>query len=158
MYVENRDTIKSYASGLATSKGQAGLRLDVPPCLKASFKILNEHGLSMIKIYGKEVKRNIRFDDRNEDLMLDIKLPTSATWHNITIEQAREARKARETIDLRNIRQAALGGPASGQGASGIDRKKARALMLSISPSHMGAAAYQLGNTSSRTITEVKQR
>ena len=25
-------------------------------------------------------------------------------------------------------------------------------------PSHKGAAAYQLGNTSSRTITEVKQR
>ena len=95
----------------------------------------------MIKIYGKEVKRNIRFDDRNEDLMLDIKLPTSATWHNITIEQAREARKARETIDLRNIRQAALGGPASGQGASGIDREKARALMLSISPSHSPSAS-----------------
>ena len=34
--VETRDAIKSYANGLASSKGEAGLRLDVPPCLKVS--------------------------------------------------------------------------------------------------------------------------
>ena len=67
----------------------------------------------MVHIYGKEVKRNIRFDDRNEDLVMDIKLPTSSTWHNITIDQAREARKARDAIDIRNIRQTALGAPGS---------------------------------------------
>ena len=129
--VESRDMIKSYASGLAAAKGQAGLRLDIPPCLKGSFRILNEHGMAMIKIYGKEVKRNIRFDDRNEDLMMDIKLPTSTTWHNITIDQAREARKARDAIDMRNIRQTAL---QPGSDSSAIDKDKARALMLAISP------------------------
>ena len=131
--VEARDAIKSYASGLAAMKGEAGLRLDIPPCLKGSFKILNEHGLSMVRIYGKEVKRNIRFDDRNSDLMMDIKLPTSSTWHNITIEQAREARKARDLLDIKNIRQAALGSSAA-TNASAVDRDKARALMLSFSP------------------------
>ena len=97
---ESRDTIKSYASGLASSAGQAGLRLDIPRCLNGSFKILNDHGLSMVKIYSREVKRNICFDDRNEDLMVDVKLPTLNNWHNITIEQAREARKARDTIEM----------------------------------------------------------
>ena len=61
--VEGRDIIKSYANGLAESKGEAGLRLDIPPCLKGSFKILNDHGLAMVRIYGREVKRNIKFDD-----------------------------------------------------------------------------------------------
>ena len=131
---ESRDIIKSYASGLAASKGQAGLRLDIPPCLKGSFQILNDHGISMVKIYGKEVKRNIKFDDRNLDLMMDIKLPTSNTWHNITIEQAREAKKARDMIDIRNIRQAALAGPSASQGEPAMNRDKARALMLAISP------------------------
>ena len=131
--VESRDAIKSYASGLAAAKGAAGLRLDVPPCLKGSFKILNEYRIAMIRIYGKEVKHNIHFDDRNEDLMMDIKLPTSATWHNTTIDQAREAKKARDTIDIRSIRQTALGGYPSQ--ASGTEQDKARALMLAINPS-----------------------
>lgn len=135
--VESRDTIKSYASGLAAAKGQAGLRLDIPPCLKGSFRILNEHGIAMIKIYGREVKRSIRFDDRNDDLMMDIKLPTSTTWHNITIEQAREARKARDAIDMRNIRQTALR-PDTLPVNPSMDREKARALMLAISPSREG--------------------
>ena len=132
--VEARDAVKSYASGLAAAQGAAGLRLDIPPCLKGSFKILNDHGLAMIRIYGKEVKRNIKFDDRNSDLMMDIRLPTSNTWHNITIEQATEAKKVRDTLDLRNIRQAALGGPSGSSAAAGFDKDKARALMLAISP------------------------
>ena len=120
--VDTRDAIKSYASGLAAAKGAAGLRLDIPPCLKGSFKIRNEHGIAMIHIYGKEVKGNIRFDDRNQDLMMDIKLPTSSTWHNITIDQAREARRTRDAIDLKNIRQTALSATSQ---ASGYDREKA---------------------------------
>ena len=137
---ESHDIIKSYASGLANSKGAAGLRLDIPPCLKGSFKILSDHGLAMIKVYGKEVKRNIRFDDRNEDPMMDIKLPTSNNWHNITIDQAREARKAREIIDMRNIRRAALGATNQSMASIGYDREKARALMLAGSPGS-GAAS-----------------
>ena len=135
--VDGRDSIKSYASGLAIAKGAAGLRLDIPPCLKGSFKILNEHGISMVKIYGKEVKRNIKFDDTNQDLMMDIKLPTSTTWHNITIQQATEARRVRESIDMQNIRQVAVGGAS----AINIDQDKARALMLSISPQRVNAQA-----------------
>ena len=128
--VETRDALKSYASGLASAKGAAGLRLDVPPCLKGSFKILNDHGMAMMNIYGKDVKRNIKFDDRNQDLMMDLKLPTSSQWHNISIEQAREAKRVRDAVDMQNIRQAAV----SRGGVGAMDRDKARALMLSISP------------------------
>ena len=143
---EGRDIIKSYASGLARAKGQAGLRLDIPPCLKGSHKILNDHGMAMVNIYGKEVKRNIRFDDTNEDLMMDLKLPTSSTWYNITIEQAREARRAREQLDMQNIRQIAMSNTPS---TLAISKEKARALMLAISPDKNNAS--EVGNFKSTT-------
>ena len=65
-----------------------------------------------------------RFDDRNADLMMDIKLPTSSSWHNVTIEQAREA----------------LGGQPTGPDGSSLDTEKARALMLAISPDKQTSA------------------
>ena len=142
--VESRDAIKSYAAGLASANGEAGLRLDIPPCLKGSFKVLNDHGISMLRMYGKGVKRNIKFDDRNSDLMMDIKLPTSETWHNITIEQARDAKKTRDALDMRNIRQAALGAAPGQASVHPVDREKARALMLAISPSQ--EKSNQTGN------------
>ena len=140
--VESRDSIKSYANGLASSNGQAGLRLDVPPCLKGSFKVLNDHALAMVKIYGKEVKRNIKFDDTNQDLMMDLKLPTSQNWHNITIGQAREAKRIREQLDMQNIRKTALTNNSS---SNALEVDKARALMLSISPNKPGPSGAQTG-------------
>ena len=93
---ESRDTIKSYARGLAESKGMAGLRLDIPEHLKGHHKTLEEHAYSMIDLYGRDVKRNIKFDDRTESLMMDLKMPGSSRWHNITVRQAVEARKIKE--------------------------------------------------------------
>ena len=89
----------------------------------------------MGRIYGKEVKRSIKFDDTNQDFMMDIKLPTSQNWHNITIGQAREAKRIREQLDMQNIRRTAL---SNAPNASGTDKDKARALMLSLSPNRPG--------------------
>ena len=127
---EERDNIHSYANGLAKSGGAAGLRIDVPPMLKQSFRLLDEHGMTMVNIYGKGVKRSIKFDDRNRDLMMDIKLPTSDVWHNITVEQAKEARKVRVESDLRSLR--AIGAKTI---QPSIGEERAKALMLNYSPS-----------------------
>ena len=127
---EDRDVVKSYANKLAKWEGKAGLRLDVPPHLKGSFRILTEHGLAIRQLYGKDVKRNIKFDDRNENLMMDIKLPTSLAWQNVTIEQAREAMRIRDEIDKRNMRSA---GALQGN-QSTINKERAKVLMLSLSP------------------------
>ena len=151
--VETRDAIKSYANGLASSKGEAGLRLDVPPCLKGSFKVLNEHGIAMVNIYGKGVKRSIKFDDRVEDLMMDIKLPTSETWHNLTIGQAREAKRARDALDMQNIRQSAI---SNGQ-VNVIDKEKARALMLAISPGKEGNNTNKPGVVHINSVEDWRQ-
>ena len=125
---EDRDCIKSYAAGLASSAGEAGLRLDIPPSLKGSLKILEQHGRGIQAMYGQQVKRSIKFDDRNDDLMMDIRLPGSTGWHNVTINQAREAMKVREEIDAENIRACGLGKRRNAPGQ--MAPEMARALML----------------------------
>ena len=72
------------------------MRLELTDSLKGSYRILEEHGLAVRELYGKDTKRNIKFDDHNRDLMVDIKLPGSVKWHNVTIDQARSAKRMRE--------------------------------------------------------------
>ena len=133
---DDRDAIKSYANKLADQGGNAGLRLDVPPHLKGSFKILNDHGLAITQVYGRGVKRSIKFDDRNENLMMDLKLPTSTSWQNITIEQARESLRIRDEINMRQIRAVGLAGVGNN---NEVAREHAKALMLSLSPPPQGS-------------------
>ena len=125
---EDRDAIKSYASGLADSQGLAGLRLELPEFLKGSNRILEEHGFAVRQLYGKETKRNIKFDDRNRDLMIDIKLPGSNKWHNVTAEQAKRTKKLREEAEVARLAQ---GKPVAG---TAEDAERAKVLMLIHSP------------------------
>ena len=124
--IESRDAIKGYANGLAESKGQAGLRLDIPEYLKGNFRILEEHANGIRSLYGENVKRNIKFDDINQDLMLDIKLPTSSTWHNITMAVAQEAKAIRDKRDVESLRM------AGSTRTNAITNDRAKALMLSL--------------------------
>ena len=91
---------------MAKWNGEAGLRLEIPEFLRTSHRVLEEHTIAIKNMYSKlgPVKRNVKFDDRNRDLMLDIKLPTGPTWHNVTISQALEAKRIREEVDIRNMR------------------------------------------------------
>ena len=134
---EERDTIKSYARELAKANGQAGLRLDLPDYLKGHHKILEEHAYAMIELYGKEVKRNIKFDDRADDLMMDIKLPMSNKWHNITMRQAVEARRMKEEKDIQAIKSAGIDRT--------IDKEKSRALALTASPGAISRTSLTYG-------------
>ena len=131
---EERDTVKSYARELAYMGGMASLRLEIPEHLKGHHKILEEQAYAMIELYGREVKRNIKFDDRANDLMMDIKLPQSTKWHNITIRQAIEARKVKEERDAIAIRMAGADKP--------VDKDKNKALMLTLSPGAVSRSSY----------------
>lgn len=111
---EARNSIKSYANGLAGSQGMAGLRLELTDNLKGSYRILEEDGYSVRERYGKENKRNIKFEDRNKDLMMNIGLPESTKWHNITIDQARKARNLRQDVELSKLKRGkTIAGPAA---------------------------------------------
>ena len=113
----------------------AGLRLKLPDLLRGSYKVLDEHGLALKELYGKDTKRNIKFDDRNRDLMMDLKLPGSLKWHNITIYQARKAKKMREEMELSRL--------SSGRTIVGpdADRERAKVLMLVYSPDKKATVA-----------------
>ena len=125
---EARDAIKAYASGLATSQGKAGLRLELTDVQKGSYRILDEHGLAIKDLYGPETKRNIKFDDRTRDLMMDVKLPGNSKWHNITADQAKKAKRFRDDAEIGKLSQGrAIAGPSQ-------DRERAKALMLVYSP------------------------
>ena len=125
---EGRDAVKAYANGLATCAGAAGLRLELPDSLKGSYRVLEEHGYAIKQLYGKETKRNVKFDDRTLDLMMDIKLPGSTTWHDITTEQARRAKKHKDEMEIGKLAQGkTIAGPA-------LDRERAKVLMLTYSP------------------------
>ena len=90
--------------------------------------MLEQHSISVRELYGRETKRNIKFDDRNRDLMMDIKLPGSTRWHNITIEQARKTKTMREELELTKLSQGrTIAGPSA-------DRERAKALMLVYTP------------------------
>ena len=125
--IEARDVVKSYARGLADSAGKAGLRLELTDALRGSYKILDEHGRATRELYGEGTKRNVCFDDRNGDLMMDLKLPSSSVWHNITIDQARKTKETRDKLELQSMRK--------GSGVTGAQqRERAKALMLVYSP------------------------
>ena len=126
--IEERDAVKSYANGLASSQGKAGLRLELPDNLKGSYRTLEEHGLAVRELYGEGTKRSVKFDDRAKDLMMDVKLPGSLKWHNVTVDQARKAKRMREEAELTKLSQGkTIAGPAA-------DRERAKVLMLVYTP------------------------
>ena len=56
--------------------------------------------------------------------MIDIKLPGSTRWHNVTVEQAKRTRKLREESEVNRLAQGrSVAGPAA-------DSERAKVLML----------------------------
>ena len=142
---EGRDAVYSYANGLATAPDNYGIRPLIPEHLKGSQRILQEYAFAARQTYGK-VKWNIKFDDRNSDLMLDIKFPASMTWHNITIRQATEAKRICEEKEIEALRQTSQLFSNNQAGA-----EKSCALLLQASAT--GANKEQLGSSSQRQST-----
>ena len=108
--VEERDFYLSRARLLAEFKddqgrSQAGIRLDIPPFLMSTFKILNGHGHEIRNMHGRDTKRYIKFDEDRLTLMLEVRLPSSSKWIRITPEQARSYAEEKDLIDYNAIRR-----------------------------------------------------
>ena len=71
--------------------------------------------------------------------MVDIRLPGSQKWHNVTITQAKQAKKFREETEVSKLSQ---GKPIAGQDP---DRERAKVLMLVHSPSRNGQPTIATG-------------
>ena len=88
----------------------AGLRLDVPPFLLPTFKILNEHGYEIRSVHGQGTKRYIKFDEINLSLLLEVRLPGQVKWLKIRPEQARTYGEEKDQIQYQTIRKDLLSG------------------------------------------------
>ena len=91
---QQRDSIQSYASNLASVQGQAGICLDIPDYLRGLFRLFEAHAAALRQEYG-QVKRAVRFDDVERSLYMDVKLE-STEWHRISGEDMREIEKTRK--------------------------------------------------------------
>ena len=108
---EVRDTVMANANKLATfvdaaGRPLAGIRLEVPQELMATFRLLSRFGARLRARHGEGTKRHIKYDDFNASLYAVIKLPGDDHWTRVSPETARcdlEAsfRKEEESTQLR---------------------------------------------------------
>ena len=92
---ENRevaDAVRSKASSLAGRGNSAGIRLHVPGHLLTNFKLLENLGYQM-RAVDSSVRRIIKFDDQNLDLIMDVKIRDN--WKRIRPAEARAAKAAK---------------------------------------------------------------
>ena len=89
-----RDLVARHAINLAEAKGRdgkpnAGMRIEIPPFLGGTFKLMESHGHNLRHKYGPMLKRHVKFDDVELSMFLDVKLPNEEGWIRVTPDFAR---------------------------------------------------------------------
>ena len=102
--VESRDLTASYARNLGeftdgNNRPTAGLRPDIPSFLGGVHRTLLQYGFGLKTRYKSGFKRNIRFEDAELSLVIDICLPNSngtpgSEWTTVSYERALSDRKS----------------------------------------------------------------
>ena len=91
-----RETILSYARNLNTyiEGGQptAGIRMEIPRFLQATYRLLDTYGWEIRQKNGKETRRIIKFDHIERNLYLTYRLPYAEDWLKVTPAMARTHR------------------------------------------------------------------
>ena len=91
-----RDAVKAAAPNLANHRDSAGMRLQVPDHLQRDFKALMNLSYDLKKRHPN-LKRNVKFDEDDYGLFMDIKLNESGDWKRVKPAQAHRATKNRKT-------------------------------------------------------------
>ena len=130
----SRDFVMSHACNLAdfvdsSRKPTAGVRIFVPSHLIHQFHDLQNYGRDLHRIHGEGFKRHCKFDDREETLYMDIKLPRTNEWLIIDHEMARDNRKT-QRLRLSAETRDRLNGAVSG--AKGPEMKESMAAEKSL--------------------------
>ena len=104
-----RDFVMGHAYNLAqhvdeNNKPTAGIRMEIPHHLLSQFHDLQNYARDLHTKHGTGFKRNIKFEDREENLFMYVKLPNSEEWlfvdHAIALEE-RRTRLLRSTAATR---------------------------------------------------------
>ena len=88
--VEVRDAVRRSAKELGGDK-DAGMRLEVPYNLQPSLKALEAVSFNL-KQKNSKIRRSIKFDDQEMDLVLDFNSDPegSGAWRRVTAQQAKK--------------------------------------------------------------------
>ena len=91
---EVRDSVMMNAKNLAGDVDAAGIpmagvRLEIPPELLDTFRLLSRFGTRLRARHGEGTKRHIKFDDFNAGLFAVIKLPGDTGWTRVSPAMAR---------------------------------------------------------------------
>ena len=89
-----RDMLMSGTPNLANwadSSGRptAGLRLEIPKELDATFRLLSRFGTRLRARHGEGTKRHVKFDDYEASLFINIRLPGDEEWSRVSPAMAK---------------------------------------------------------------------
>ena len=93
---ETRDYVQSHARNLA-GMSDHGVRIDVPSHLMNVKRALDKYGFILKGELGVGFKRNVKFEDSEETLIMDVCYPGEEKWERITYEMAVEGIKQENT-------------------------------------------------------------
>ena len=91
---KKRDLVLTHSPSLASkidgdNKPTAGIRLEIPPELDDTFRLLTRFGARLRARHGPGTRRHVKFDDFNASLFTNVKLPGDANWTRVTADMAR---------------------------------------------------------------------
>ena len=125
---EVRDAVRGAARELA-GQSDAGIRLEIPSYLQPSLKALESVSYNLKK-KNPDIKRNIKFDDGEMDLVLDfcISPVDGAPWRRVRPDQAKLikqsiAAKQGASAEITNVeleKMMDLTGPSSSASGDGV--------------------------------------
>ena len=112
-----RDMVMGTAAKLANcidndGKPTAGIRLEVPPHLQADFRTLFRLGQSLRSRHGQGTRRHVKFNDDDQSLFLNVKLPDDEHWSRVSVQMAKRSLASRPVLGDEDLeRRLDLGGP-----------------------------------------------
>ena len=83
-----RDAVKAKAVNLANFRDKAGVRLELPDHLQKDFHLLMNLAYDM-KQRNRDQRRNIKFDEKDAGLYMDVQVEKDGQWKRIKPVQAK---------------------------------------------------------------------
>ena len=101
--VRTRDYVRTHAKNLQSG---FSLRLDIPPHLRGDYVKLQDLGFRLKKS-NETCKRNIKFDDQTQELVMDFCVDEE-TWKTVTVAEAKNFLGTRSKQRLNSVTSAEL--------------------------------------------------
>ena len=100
---ETKDMVRPMRRDWLQAGGKAGMRMEIPDHLRGTFKLFEQHGGQLKARYKEGLQRSIKFDDVNQGLMMDVKLPHLDKWQRIRQHKIRQLARVREERETKAI-------------------------------------------------------